>query len=246
MREATAILWMLQSLGNRLRPRVVAFTDSRAACGAIRRGSRSRPLQAIVRRIFVWCVNHGVTLFPCWVPRSAKAIAKADEWSRIRDYYGLQTPANVFAEADRLARVQWGAPLSFDRMATHLNAMPPRGWGPQLPFNSLFVQPGSHGVDMFLQPRSSWQRELNFVHPPEPAIGRVLTFLPSVAARAVVVFPANFRRERWWTNLSRVGSPGVVSSSLFQGFLIIVIDHSWRYLHDLPNYPACMSLICLV
>ena len=112
--------------------------------------------------------------------------------------------------------------------------MPPPDLGSRLPFNSLFVQPGSHGVDMFLQPRASWQRELNFIHPPAPAIGRVLAFLPSVAARAVVVFPLACRRESWWASMTRVGSPGVLSSSAFGGFRLIVIDHSCRYLFVPP------------
>ena len=120
VREATAILWLLQSLHGRLRRRVIVFTDSSAACGAIRRGSRSRALHAVVRRIFMWCLHHNVSLFPCWVPRDSATITKADEWSRIKDRYGQRTPPAVFALANHLARHHWASELSFDRMASHL------------------------------------------------------------------------------------------------------------------------------
>jgi hypothetical protein len=229
VREATAILWMLQSLQDRLRKRVVVFTDSSAACGAIKRGSRCRRLQQVVRAIFVWCVRRGVTVFPCWVPRDSSAITKADEWSRISDRFGQRTPPRVFADANTMARQQWGRGISFDRMASHLNAMPPPGMGARLPFNSLFLQPGSSGADMFLQPPSCWQREINFIHPPAPATGRVLTFLPSVRARAVVVIPLRDCMTHWWSNWLRCGSPGVAATGESAGFLIVVIDHSRRY-----------------
>ena len=65
--------------------------------------------------------------------------------------------------------------------------MPPAGIGRRLPFNSLYWQPGSHGVDMFLQPASIWQAHINFIYPAAPTVTRTLAFIRDIGARAVVV-----------------------------------------------------------
>ena len=99
----------------------------------------------------------------------------------------------------------------------------------------LSLQPGSHGADMFLQPHASWRKEVNFIHPPSPAIGRVLTFLPSVAARAIVVLPMSHVKEQWWVNWTRVGGPGVLDAVTSHQFLLVVVDHSRRYITAPPQ-----------
>ena len=217
---------MLKSLESSLPRQVVAFTDSQTACAAIRRGSSSQALQYVVRDIFVWCLHSGVTLAPCWVPRESSVIREADARSRWKDVHGQRTPPLVFAAAQDAALAAWGRPISFDRQASHLNAMPPEGWGPRLPFNALWLQPGCYGVDMFLQPPSSWQRHVNFIHPAEPTIGRVLAFLPSTMARAIVVFPAELSAGAWWANWARVGGPGVLAVRYVRGFLVLTVDHA--------------------
>ena len=60
-------------------------------------------------------------------------------------------------------------------------------------------------------------------------ISRVLTFLPSVAARAVVVLPMRQVAEQWWVNWTRAGGPGVRDTVTCCRFLIVVVDHSQRY-----------------
>ena len=239
VREATAILWMLQSLWWRLPPRIVVFTDSRTAVLAIMRGSRTRALHRVAKEIFAWSMRRGVVVVTCWSPRSSALIDEADRRSRWVDPHDSRTPVNVFRAANDLALSTWGRPISFDRQASHLNAMPPRGLGPRLPFNSLWHQPGSHGVDMFLQPASSWQRHINFVHPSRPTIGRVLTFLPATGCRAIVVFPAALAHAHWWATYATAGSPGVVSVFTVDAFVILAVDHSsasqWHDLaHPLP------------
>ena len=79
---------------------------------------------------------------------------------------------------------------------------------------------------MFLQPASSWQAHVNFVHPAAPTIGRVLAFLPSVGAKAVVVFEAARARGAWWANMARLGGAGVLSVRRLHGFLVVAVDHS--------------------
>ena len=210
-----------------LQSRVIVFTDSQVACAAITRGSRVHAMQEISRRIFIWCLNNAIFLMPCWAPRESGIIRGADARSRWNDKYGQRTPESVFIEANTLAWRLWDAYISFDRMASHLNAMPPASWGvKQLPFNSLWNQPGSSGVDMFVQPPESWQSHINFIHPAAPTVGRVLSFLPATGARAIVVIPTRLvTGVAWWSNMTRIGGPGVVSTRQLDGFLIFAINH---------------------
>ena len=60
--------------------------------------------------------------------------------------------------------------------------------GRTLPFNAFCFQVGAAGVDTFTQ-WVSWKQNINYVYPPAPMTGRLLTFLPSTAARAVVAVP---------------------------------------------------------
>ena len=228
VREATAIEWILRSLPHRLKRRVVAFSDSKSACNAILRGSRAPALQAVVRRIFVWCLRHGITLFPCWVPRESAIITEADTRSRVVDVYDQRTPRQVFARADQLARRYFGRPISFDRQASHLNAMPPAGMGPRLPFNSMYWQPGSHGVDMFFQPRRCWLAHINFIHPATPTVGRTIAFIRDVGARAVVVVPATTTLTSWWGPELLQGSDWVLHTEVVSGFRVTLFGPQRR------------------
>lgn len=59
-------------------------------------------------------------------------------------------------------------PATIDRFATAQNALLPK-------FNSLFFEPGTHGVDAFAQ--IDYLCEVNFIHPPFSIVGRTLAFL---------------------------------------------------------------------
>ena len=227
LREATSIMWMIKALEHSLPKRVIVFTDSQVAASAIARGSRTRSLQAVARRIFMWCMHTGRLLLPCWAPRDSAIISEADARSRWIDVYDERTPTPVFLVANDMAFRAWGRHISFDRQASHLNAMPPPGMGPQLPFNAQWHQPGCSGVDMFIQPFSSWQRHINFVHPAAPTVGRVLSFLPATQSRTIVVIPLRIADgSQWWSNLVRFGGPGVVQVTHRDNFLIAAVDHS--------------------
>ena len=227
VREAVAILWMLRALAHRLPGKIVVFCDSQSACEAIKRGSRSPELQAVVRDIFMWALHAGKIVFPCWVPRSSALIEEADRRSRWADVYGQLTPPEVFWTANELAVQLWGSPISFDRQASHINVMPP---GPRvkLPFNARWHQPGCADVDMFLQPRSSWAAHVNFIHPAAPTTGRVFTFLPFTRARIVVAVPTALTVGRWWSSWAQRGGPGVVERLTVQDFTVVAVDHSAR------------------
>ena len=227
IREALAILWMLRSLAHRLPDKVIVFCDSQSACEAIKRGSRSPELQSVIRDIFMWALCARKVVFPCWVLRSSNLIEEADRRSRWSDTYGQQTPPAVFWTANELALQLWGSPISFDRQASHTNVMPP-GPRTKLPFNARWHQPGCAGVDMFLQPRSSWTRHVNFVHPAAPTAGRVFAFLPFTRARTIVVVPTPSTVGCWWSAWARRGGPGVVAWLTTQGFTVVAVDHSAR------------------
>ena len=89
--------------------------------------------------------------------------------------------------ANALACELWGTGLSFDQAASHVSAV--RVAGRRLPFNAMCFQPQAAGVDMFRCMRS-WAANVNYVFPPTPMIGRLLTFLPSTRARAIVALRA--------------------------------------------------------
>ena len=228
LREIVAIYWMLLALESRLPRRVVVFSDSRVACSAISRGSRCHPIQFVARLIFAWCLRRSVCLFACWSPRASDIITVADARSRWSDTYGQSTPERVFLAAERAAIRLWGSAPSFDRQASHINVMPPRSLGRHpLPFNSLWNQPGSDGVDMFLQPAASWQAHINFIHPAAPTTGRVLSFLPATSSRSVVVIPCRLADNcPWWSTFTMPGGPGVRHSERVLGFLVVAVDHS--------------------
>ena len=225
LREMTAILWLLQSLPHPAPIRIVVFTDSEVARDAIRRGSKVAEIQAVSRAIFLWTVANRSIICICWVSRNEPILVAADSRSRWSDTHGDATPAAVFAFASALAQRLWGRPLSIDRMASHMNVMPPPGMGKKLPFNSKWAQPGTHGVDMFVQPPKSWRDHINFIHPARPAVGRVITFLTATRSRTVVVTPEAGVPSSWWSTWAMPGGPGVVESHLVNGFRVTAVDH---------------------
>lgn len=226
LRELYAIWWMLQSLPRPFPKRVIAFTDSRAACNVIKRGSRFYHLHRVAMNIFVHCLVHDIVISPCWSPRSHRLIREADRRSRWSDRHDRRTPPRAFAIADSRARALWGRGITFDRQASHLNAMPPPEQGPTLPFNSLWLQPGSAGVDMFLQPPESWLSNINYVFPAGPTVGRVLTFLPSTRSKVVVAIPLQWLQcGSWWDPWTSPTAPGLLESVVVEDFRILFFDH---------------------
>ena len=112
----------------------------------------------------------------------------------------FRTPLKVFTHADRVARTIWGSPITFDRAASAANALP------GLPFNSLWPQPGSAGVDLFAQ--DDWEHHINFIHVPFATLPRLLAFLPTTNSRAVVLAPMIHGRS--WSHKILPGAPGFV------------------------------------
>ena len=76
---------------------------------------------------------------------------------------------------------------------------------PGMRFNSLWHQRGSSGIALFTQ--TDWPHYINFVHLPFGKLPRFFAFLPSTAARVVVLAPMIFARQ--WTPQTLPGAPGL-------------------------------------
>lgn len=81
---------------------------------------------------------------------------------------------------------------------------------------------------MFLQDAFSFAKHINFIHPAAPTVGRVLTFLPTMQCRAVVVTPIASTFAHWWSNWALPGGPGVADRQVVDGFVILGLDHCPR------------------
>ena len=158
--------------------------------------------------------------FVVWLPRTHAIIKEADRRSRLQVPHDDRSPRSVVAAANRMALTLWGTPLSFDRAASNHSAITVHG--KQLPFNSFYAQPGASGTDMFLQ-LHSWPWHVNFVYPPAPTLGRLITFLPSTKARSIVVFPLPAPKA-WWSYAVQPTSEGVVATTEVGGFRVIACD----------------------
>ena len=220
LRELYGIFWCLKATKDGTRYRVVFICDNWQSCRAILRGSRIPAIQEVAEMIFLWCLENNRVCWPVWVPRTHALIREADRRSRLRIPHDERSPRRVVAAANNLALQLWGSNLTFDQAASHRSAV----WvnGHQLPFNAMCFQPGASGVDMFRCPES-WLCNVNYVFPPAPMTGRLLTFLPTTRARSVVALRAPVVNE-WWSFAVQPHSPGLVASRNVSGFKIFAFD----------------------
>ena len=217
------ILWCLIATARSTKTKLVFICDNEQSCRAILRGSRVPQIQRVAEAIFMWCMASGKICWPIWVPpRTHTLIKEADRRSRLFIPHDERSPLAVIVWANGMARRIWGHPLSFDQAASHRTAI----WveGRQLPFNAICFQPGVHGVDLFAC-RQSWFHQVNYIFPPVPIIGRLLSFLPSTQARAVVVIKGRIP-SAWWTYMVSPGATGLVESSSVNGYNIFAFDFS--------------------
>ena len=220
LRELLGILWCLEASISTSTTRVVFACDNIGSVNAIRFGSRTPCIQAVAELIFTVCLRHNVVCWPVWLPRSNPVIMVADKRSRMFIPHDERTPQRVVDHCNRIARKTWGRALSFDQAASHQSAI--RINGKALPFNAFCSQPGAEGVDMFLQ-RSSWERNINFVHPPKPMTGRLLSFLHTTRAKSIVAIPKENHAE-WWSYMTHPRAEGLVAKTTFCGYSIMAYD----------------------
>jgi hypothetical protein len=220
LRELWGILWCIQSTARSTKAKLVFLCDNWQSCRAILRGSRVPEIQHVAELVFFWCMKHGKLCWPIWVPRTHRLIKEADRRSRLFIPHDVRAPLQVIACADKLARRLWGTGLSFDQAASHRTAIWVRGH--RLRFNAVCYQPGADGVDMFSRIQS-WAGQVNYVFPPAPMVGRLITFLPSTRARSIVVIPLPVPHA-WWSFAVQSGARGLVDRAEICGFAVFAFD----------------------
>lgn len=224
LRELLGIMWCLEAAITHETTRIVFACDNYGSVNAIRFGSRTPCIQAVAERIFAICLRHNVVCWPVWLPRSSLVITEADRRSRLRIPHDDRTPPAVVNICNEIALRVWGRPMSFDQAASHLSTI--KIGGTKLPFNAFCLQPGAHGVDMFLQ-HQSWVQNINFVHPPKPMTGRLLSFLQSTRSRSIVTFPTR-KTTAWWSYMTEPNAEGLIEKQSAFGFTILAYDFSYR------------------
>lgn len=220
LRELLGMLWWVRATRDRTKHRLVFICDNLQSCRAVLRGSRVAAIQLVAEEIFLWCLENNKVCWPIWVPRTHVLIQEADRRSRLRIPHDERSPVAVVSAANNLAIRMWGAGLSFDQAASHLTAVTVSGV--TLPFNAFCVQPGASGIDMF-RCLQSWRCNINYVFPPAPMTGRLLTFLPTTKARVIVALKLPIANA-WWSYTLQPHSAGLIASHRTHGFKIFAFD----------------------
>lgn len=167
---------------------VQLFTDNTTTLYYVNKlMGRRRELTLINRSLFNYCHSRRVHLTAAHVPGTENTIP--DMLSRIRD------PSNfaVAPWALRTIQERFGT-LTWDRFASAANHLP------GLPYNSLYMDPTSAGVDALSQPAACWRRHLNWLNPPWRLILKTLVKVRETRARAVLLAPV-WRTAPWWPML---------------------------------------------
>ena len=138
----------------------------------IDRGSTKPDLQTLAKEIVNLCNNHRVSVIPVWVPRDNNQLA--DYLSKLTDFDDWGIHSDIFQWLNTL----WG-PFTVDRFATWYNTK-------CISFNSRFWNPGSEGVDAFIQ---NWQGENNRVVPHSSQLIRPQHHFELCKAKGVLIIP---------------------------------------------------------
>ena len=167
--------------GARIRPRL----DNTVALAYLNNGGGRIPLlTAVVKEIWHFFVQHG------WVLERGMHIRGVDNVHAdklLRQFSSCDWKLNprVFAWLDRL----WG-PHTHDRCASALNRQN------NLPFDSLFYEPGAAGQDTFTQ---WWRPENNWVNGDFGQLSRLIALCRQQKACATFIAPRWARP--WWREL---------------------------------------------
>ena len=240
LREILGILRCLIATEAASKSRIVFACDNLQSVNAVKFGSRIPEIQQIAQDIFIWCLRNSKICWPVWLPRTHLVIKEADRRSRLAIPHDEWSPEKVVHAANLMARSLWRLPLSFDQAASHASAVVVEG--KHLPYNAFCWQPHAAGVDMF-RSWDSWSNNINYVYPPKPMQGRLVTFLPQTKSRAVVALPLPVQ-EGWWSFAIQPRAPGVVRQQYCDDFLLTAFDfrvlpppHEWSD-HNMSLMPA--------
>ena len=186
LQELRAFLYTAQALkqvlprGARIRPRL----DNMTAVTYLNNGGGRVPLLTeVVKRVWLLVIEQG------WVLETAVHIrgvdnVRADRLSRVFASCDWKLHPRVFAELD----VLWG-PHTHDRCASRLNRQN------NLPFDSLYYEPGAAGVDTFTQ---EWVGN-NWVNGDFSQLSQLLAWCREQRACATFIAPRWPRP--WWREL---------------------------------------------
>ncbi len=187
-RELAAVKLGLQSFVDVLRGRAARWlTDSTAAVAILEHGSRSRQCHVLAREIFLFCLAHGIRLFPVWIPRALNT--EADRRSREVDMNDWGLTSLAFKRLQE----RWGVPV-VDLFADSLNAR-------VTSFMSFRPQPGALAIDALA---SVWPKGLLYACPPWALLGRLIRRMQSAPCEVVLIIPV-WPQQPWWPLLFEDG-----------------------------------------
>lgn len=180
-RELKAIRLVLESFASSLVHKECKHrSDNQGTISILCTGSNKIHLQSEATRIYAICRQHGIRLFPEWVPRHLNQ--KADYWSRVIETDDWMLNPIHFRELDAL----WG-PHTVDRFASFNSKQLPR-------FCSRWLCPGCEGVDAFTM---NWSVDNNWLVPPVYLISRVLKHMDYNGESGTLIVPY-WPSAPWW------------------------------------------------
>ena len=195
LREITGILRCLRATEGSSKIKIIFACDNAQTVNAIKFGSRTVSIQQLAEEIFACSFRTNKICWSVWLPREHHLIQEADTRSRLVIPFDQRSTQKVVDRANRMTRRLWGKKLSINQTASHRSAVKVDGL--RLPFNAFCWQPWASGVDTFLQ-HQSWIQNKNYVNPPKPMTGRMVTFLPYTRARSILVLPLPVGNA-WWS-----------------------------------------------
>ncbi|XP_069114859.1 LOW QUALITY PROTEIN: uncharacterized protein [Argopecten irradians] len=195
LKEAEAVLKVLQALGNRLENRRVdLLVDNMAVLGVWEnQGGRDRNLTQITKDIFLWVFRHNIDLRMQYV---SSAENEADKPSRVCSFADSALTEVSWQNVDSIY-----GPHTVDLMALDSNAQKSRDGLPLRHFTP-YPTPQSSGVNIFAQEVA--KEENPYVFPPFGLILPVLSFLEEQNIRGcTIIVPEMYPCQVWWPKLCR-------------------------------------------
>jgi len=205
-RELLAVSLSLKAFKDSLGAQtVVWYTDNQNVVRIVNIGSKVPALQQLALDVHRQCLIGGISIDMQWIPRDLNTCA--DDISKLVDYDDYAINDSVFYALDEL----WG-PHTCDRFACHYNAK-------LQVFNSRYYQPGSSGVNAFVQ---DWSNDNNWLCPPVCLTCKVVSHLKLCNASGTLIVPL-WRSAHFWPILC------------FDGVHWSSFVHDWVVLPDLPH-----------
>ena len=116
----------------------------------------------------------------------------ADLMSRVEDTSDCRLKPSLFHRIWRKL-----GPVSFDRFASFVTAQRHPSSNKRLPYNSLFADEGSAGVNALYQ---SWAGQANYAFRPVHVISKVVDLVRAAKCKCVLVAPV-WPSQPWWPDV---------------------------------------------